>query len=51
MCGEYMRLREVQQLHRIPGTLQDSKRLVLEWTCPECDYFEEAEGAALDRTG
>lgn len=44
MCGEYMRLRQAEQVQRIPGTLQDSRRIVLEWVCPECDYFEEAEG-------
>ncbi len=49
MCGEYMRLREVEQVRRIPGTLQDSRRKVTEWICPECDYFEGAEdGAAAD---
>lgn len=43
MCGEYMRLRETEQIQRIPGTLQDSRRTILEWLCPECDYFEEAD--------
>ena len=43
MCGEYMRLRDVEQVQRIPGTLQDSRRMIVEWICPECDYFEEAD--------
>jgi len=53
MCGEYMRLRQTEQIHRIAGTLQDSRRLVFEWTCPECDYFEEAdEGiSGIDENG
>jgi hypothetical protein len=28
----------------IPGTGQTSTRNVREWVCPECDYWEEAEG-------
>jgi acetone carboxylase gamma subunit len=38
LCEESMRLseREVQERN---GTT----RLVREWICPECDYFEEAE--------
>lgn len=51
MCGEYMRLRDVEQVQRIPGTLQDSRRLVTEWICPECDYFEEADAADIARDG
>lgn len=47
MCGELMRLREAEQVQRIPGTLQDSRRLVLEWLCPECDYFEEADAGVV----
>lgn len=47
MCSEYMRLRDVEQVQRIPGTLQDSRRTVLEWVCPECDYFEEADKALV----
>lgn len=43
MCGESMRLsvREVQD--RRPGQDQGSVRMVREWICPECDYFEDAE--------
>ena len=43
LCGETMRLsvREIQE--RVPGN-QASVRVVREWICPECDYFEEAEG-------
>jgi C4-type Zn-finger protein len=43
MCGESMRLsvREIQE--RIPGQGQPAARVVREWICPECDYFEEAE--------
>lgn len=27
----------------VPGAGQTTARNVQEWTCPECDYFEEAE--------
>jgi acetone carboxylase gamma subunit len=43
LCGENMRLsvREVQD--RVPGASQSAPRIVREWICPECDYFEDAE--------
>jgi C4-type Zn-finger protein len=44
LCGEAMRLRENRQVVRIPGNPQASTRVSSEWVCPECDYFEEAEG-------
>jgi len=44
MCSESMKLAPVAQVNRISGTSQTSTRHVLEWQCPDCDYFEEAEG-------
>ncbi len=43
MCGETMRLslREVQTV--MPGRGEGPVRIIREWICPECDYFEEAE--------
>lgn len=43
MCGETMRLslREVQT--PMPGQREGTVRIVREWICPECDYFEEPE--------
>ncbi len=43
LCGESMRLsvREVQD--RVPGVSRPAPRMVREWICPECDYFEDAE--------
>jgi acetone carboxylase gamma subunit len=43
MCGESMRLsvREIED--RVPGVPTPTRRVVREWMCPECDYFEEAE--------
>jgi acetone carboxylase gamma subunit len=34
-------VREVQD--RVPGVSQPTPRVVREWICPECDYFEDAE--------
>lgn len=43
MCGESMRLGERETIDRVPGTSQTTTAKYREWTCPECDYFEEAE--------
>ena len=38
-----MRL-NVREVHdQIPGRGQAAARLMREWICPECDYFEEAD--------
>ena len=34
-------VREIKDLR--PGHGQGPVRMVREWICPECDYFEEAE--------
>jgi hypothetical protein len=39
-----MRVKERQTTDRVPGTSQTTVRRSYEWVCPECDYFEEAEG-------
>jgi hypothetical protein len=38
LCGEAMRL----SVRDVQGSL-GAVRVVREWICPECDYFEEAE--------
>ena len=43
MCGELMHLRESQITDRVPGTPQTKTVKVVEWVCPECDYFEDVE--------
>lgn len=49
LCGERMRLKEYEQVSLIPGTGETKKRMVNEWVCPECDYFEEYdEESGLD---
>ena len=42
MCSEMMRIRLAERVDKIPGTQQTVKREYKEWTCPECDYFEDA---------
>ena len=41
LCGEPMRLRAREIMER-PG-VDSARKLLREWICPECDYFEEAE--------
>jgi transposase len=43
MCGESMRLDDRQRTERVPGTNQSRTYACREWSCPECDYFEEAD--------
>lgn len=43
LCGETMRLVEREETSRVPGTTELKKRKSLEWVCPDCDYFEEAD--------
>ncbi len=50
MCGETMRLREREVTDRLPGTPQTKTTVFREWVCPECDYFEEAEGTGRTST-
>lgn len=42
MCGEMMRLTKHERPERVPGTPETHAAPTAEWTCPECDYFEEA---------
>ena len=43
LCGETMRLQIGERTDRVPGTGQTSTRVIREWVCPDCDYWEEAE--------
>lgn len=43
LCGEQMRLEEYEQVSLIPGTGETKRKVVSEWVCPECDYFEELD--------
>ena len=43
LCSETMRREEREMVDRVPGTAQVKTTKLVEWVCPECDYFEEAE--------
>jgi hypothetical protein len=43
MCGGTMQLKRTQGTVRVPGNPKVSTAITIEWICPECDYFEEAE--------
>jgi hypothetical protein len=44
-----MRFRTRLMTDHIPGTGQTSTRNFREWVCPECDYWEEAEGGEQEK--
>ena len=45
MCGEPMRLAQRQSTDTPARDANSPRsRSLREWTCPECDYFEEADG-------
>ena len=43
LCTGTMRLRETKTVTQIPGNPSATVRTTLEWVCPDCDYFEEAD--------
>jgi acetone carboxylase gamma subunit len=43
LCGESMRLDVREIRDHLAGQSGLPPRVVREWICPECDYFEEAE--------
>ena len=43
LCGETMRIKVRESVDRIPGQSQWVRRKVREWTCPECDFYEDVE--------
>lgn len=50
MCGEMMRLKTRSRVQQIPGLPGQKTVELVEWECPECDYFEEFdEDHAADR--
>ena len=43
LCGESMRLRRHTRVRTIPGLPEIKTIEIVEWECPECDYFEEVD--------
>ena len=44
MCGGSMRRKITEQIVHVPGNPRPTKRISTEWVCPDCDYFEDADG-------
>ena len=44
LCVSTMLLKKTRQVLRVPGNQGYSTHSIAEWVCPDCDYFEEAEG-------
>lgn len=38
-----MRLKRTETVVQIPGNPRATPRTTIEWICPDCDYFEEAD--------
>ena len=43
LCGEAMRINQRVMIDRIPGQSQVVRREIREWTCPECDFYDDAD--------
>ena len=44
LCGGTMQLKDRETVVRVPGYPTPTTTRAREWVCPDCDYFEEAEG-------
>ena len=44
LCGGTMQLKQTTSVSHIPGYADAAPKKTLEWVCPDCDYFEEADG-------
>ena len=43
LCGGTMKATPRQMITQVPGNPSATTRTTMEWVCPDCDYFEEAE--------
>lgn len=43
LCGDAMQPKSHDVHERIPGHSQVVQRIVREWFCPGCDYYEEED--------
>ena len=44
-----MHLKATKTVEHIPGQPHGATHSFAEWVCPDCDYFEEAEGTTGQR--
>jgi YgiT-type zinc finger domain-containing protein len=47
LCGGTMRLTQRHSVVQVPGNLNATTRDIREWVCPDCDYYEEADGEGV----
>jgi hypothetical protein len=38
-----MKVKQTDIVTHVPGNPSATTRTTMEWVCPDCDYFEEAE--------
>jgi len=43
LCGGTMKATQRQTVTQVPGNPSATIRTTMEWVCPDCDYFEEAD--------
>ena len=43
LCGGTMKVTQNTTVTQVPGNPSATTRITMEWVCPDCDYFEEAE--------
>jgi rubredoxin len=43
LCGGTMKMKQNTTVTHVPGYPNATTRITMEWVCPDCDYFEEAE--------
>jgi len=48
VVGGTMKVTQGTAVTRVPGNPSATTRTTVEWVCPDCDYFEEAEKADIE---
>jgi rubredoxin len=43
LCGGTMRIKVIETVVTVPGNPRATSKTSREWTCPDCDYFEEVD--------
>ena len=43
LCGGTMKMRVSETEVYVPGNPKATTQTSREWTCPDCDYYEEAD--------
>jgi rubredoxin len=48
LCGTVMQKTVRRVADRVPGTNESFEREAIEWVCPECDNYQDAEDDDLE---